>query len=33
MARPIMGLRDSGPKPTQVHDIELPPDIPLFALL
>ena len=25
-------LRDSGPgKPTQVHDIELPPDVPLFA--
>jgi len=28
----ILELRDSGPgKPTIVHDIELPPDVPLFA--
>jgi hypothetical protein len=29
----LIALRDSGPgKPTQAHDIELPPDVPLFVL-
>ena len=28
----MIELRDSGPgKPTQVHEIETPPDVPLFA--
>jgi len=28
----LVELRDSGPgRPTQVHDIEMPPDVPLFA--
>ena len=30
--RAILELRDSGPgRPTQIHEIETPPDVPLFA--